>query len=109
MALELASLLNTLGQYVADGYHDFCKSGKDRTGLENQHAIMKRAQIHAMGNTDVPPVDAPQSEDQRFSNQSALACTGQGEIVQYNIAEAGMKIDQGPAPTGEQLYTRVHY
>ena len=108
-ALKLASLLNTLGQYAADGYHDFCKSGKDRTGLENQHAIMTRAQIHAMDDTDIPPLDAPQSEEERFSNQSALACTGQEEIVQKNIAEAGMKIDQGSEPTGEQLYDRAHY
>ncbi|MGI9274492.1 MAG: inositol phosphate phosphatase SopB [Endozoicomonas sp.] len=109
MALLLPSLLNTLGQYAADGYHDFCKSGKDRTGLENQHAIMKRAQIHATGDTDVPPVDAPQSQDERFSNQSALACTGQSEIVQQNFAEAGLKIDLGGKSTGQPLYDRVHY
>ena len=107
-ALLLPSLLNLLGQYLADGYHDFCKSGKDRTGLENMHAIMLRALVYVLGDTDIPPLDAPQSADDRFNHQSALFCTGQAEIVQQNIAEAGLKIDQGDEPTG-QRYHDIHY
>ncbi|KEQ16679.1 inositol phosphate phosphatase SopB [Endozoicomonas numazuensis] len=108
MALLLAGLLNIIGQHAADGYHDFCKSGKDRTGYVNQFCIELAALIDTLGNGEVPPMDLPTSIFKRFSAQSALVSTGQLEIIGQCLGELGAKIDQGPARHGNN-YHRVHF
>ncbi len=107
-AVKLTTLMNTISPYLVDGYHDFCKSGKDRTGYVNKGCIATRAQNHTRQDQYLTPVDRPATAGERFSEQSALATTGQGEIVQQNLAEAGMKIDQGPERTGN-LFHRIHF
>lgn len=104
----LGGLLSILGQHVVDSYHDFCKSGKDRTGYENQFCIHLATMLSVMGNKDIPPIDLPDSIAKRLSAQTALATTGQVEVVLQCLAEMGLKIDQGPARTGN-VYHQVHF
>ena len=108
MALMLAGLLNIIGQHAADGYHDFCKSGKDRTGYVNQFCIEMAALMDTLGNGELLPLDLPTSIFKRFSAQAALTTTGQLEIIGQCLGELGAKIDQGPARHGNN-YHRVHF
>ncbi|MGI9275397.1 MAG: inositol phosphate phosphatase SopB [Endozoicomonas sp.] len=106
MAMKLPSLVNDIGYYVVDCNHDFCKSGKDRTGIQNAMELAEFAELHATGK--VAPLSYLLTPDQYYSAQSALATTAQSEICQQNMAGAGMKINVGKEETGK-VYDRIKF
>ena len=108
IAVMLASLINELNQFVLDGTHDFCKSGKDRTGYVNMMCIVTALEAHMSGNKTLPALDAPVEDEHHFNIQSSYACSGQMEIIAANFMVPGAKVDSDSAGAGD-VYLRGHH
>lgn len=106
MAVQLASLINTISQYVVDGNHDFCKSGKDRTGYVNMLCIVNHLDAYLSGYL-LPALDAPVTMEQHQNRQCGMACTGQIDLIAENFCIPGAKVND---PAGiKDVFHRAHH
>ena len=106
LAVQLATLINTISQYIVDGNHDFCKSGKDRTGYVNMLCIVNHLEAY-LSDYLLPALDAPVTLEQHQNRQCGMACTGQLNLIAENFCVPGAKIND-PAGIKEVFY-RAHH
>jgi phosphatidylinositol-4,5-bisphosphate 4-phosphatase len=109
---EMSSQILNLGNLIGSNAHFNCKSGKDRTGLQDSEAkFMAQELYQASTAKDLKPYKIASTEPERTEKlQTMLFAAGNLEMQQYNTGGQGYKI--APAakyflPADKRLEARI--
>lgn len=91
---EMSSQILNLGHLIGSNLHFNCKSGKDRTGLQDAEAKFMAHELFETANAkDLKPYEIASSEPGRTNKlQTLLFASGNLEMQQYNTGGQGYKI-----------------